>query len=379
MSEKNKTVIKNFFLVHTHFQVILALTIIESQHKDEKNFLYYLYRSQAHLWELENYLAKKKILYFFDNGFNHYGGLFNLISNEIKDFKRTVKFKKITETFFVQNNIYMVQEEYLFTHWICILNKNPDILLNNVEDGNSSYFDSWTTTQFRKKSRIFKLIINILRKNLREIVFGKNTLFEENFVEYGRASFYDYNYVLFPNLVSNDISINKVKAVNNKIFLTLLGILHKKKLQPRQFKVLLFLDGNTLDNIDSLTLKRLLSALCKLNLNVYLKCHPLGCSIDSLEDYTNLILLDSNLSAESIITEERGNCVVITGKSTVICAAKILKVPTYTYYNLKNTAESQLLNYFNELGVKVIYEIKDSTIMINNEFSEMGNNFLVKD
>lgn len=364
---------KNLFIVHTPYHLILASGLCEDIDNEEKDILIY---KDFNIESLDLNLIKKKFrnVYFYDKkiykavNIPKIKGLIESKS-KINNIKKLIKCK--------YNRIFVFNESLIETQYIINKRKkseNSEVIY--IEDGSNAYMQTKTG---RNSKNIKNAIKNFLYYGFK---------YEDIGCTFGIHSKISKRKVIWPNIVREEFKqdqveleeiksnvlknginicyktlIDKVLDDNNKIFILL------EHLDFFSMHQCISLDDyiEIIDNIISTLSDRM----------IYLKYHPRDNSNylkDVIDNYSNIKIVENNQPAEiyyisnnisiiSIFSTTLLTAAKILPKSNIISLAKIMKINNNT-----------IINKFVNIGINVPNDLTELMDLLSNRQLHKGAN-----
>jgi hypothetical protein len=162
--------------------------------------------------------------------------------------------------------------------------------------------------------------------------------------------------MLFPKIKGDYIHLKKTNSVNHDSVINAIynmnQIIGKSFILSTKFILMVLLENSSLNsNFDNLLNNMLYKLSTNSDVEIYLKCHPLGCTDCLCNLNFKYKLIPKDVSVESELLFQSGNCAVLTGTSTVISLCNIIKIPCFSYSVLNQKITNDVKFYLDSMGV----------------------------
>ncbi|MDY3001342.1 MAG: hypothetical protein SOR73_06695 [Romboutsia timonensis] len=355
---------KNLFIVHTPYHLILACGLCEEINNEEKDILIY---KDFNTENLDLNLIKKKFrnVYFYDTkiykvvDIPKINGLIKSRS-KIKNIKKLIQYK--------YNRIFVFNEVFIETQYIINKrkkSKNSEVIY--IEDGTNAYMQ----TKIGRNSKNIKSIIkNYLYYGFRYEDIGRT---------FGIHSKITKRKVIWPDIVREEFKQDQVELeeINGNVLKNGINSCYKT-LRDEVFddknKIFILLEhleffsmyqGISLEDYIEI-IDNIISTLS--DRMIYLKYHPRDNSNylkDVIDNYSNIKIVENSQPAEiyyisndisiiSVFSTSLLTAAKILPKSNIISLAKIMKINNNT-----------LINKFLSIGINVPKDLTELMDLLN--------------
>lgn len=339
---------KNLFVLHTQYHLILALAMIEESYQSVENDLV-LFRDFNLKPEMETALHK----HF--HSVRLYTGSYNQADRrwreKIKRFPMINKDMKswigfYDNLFYVEDSV--IPEQYALKH---AHRKNPNLCVSYIGDGGDAYFvNAVTKTGFAKHGWLMQL-----RKILFSTVGGCGKYYHAGC--FGTHPMTKNLYEMYPNYVRSELQHLKkheVKADNIQAAVKkLYDFLPEQNIEIGSIIIMLdklevYGDGIRFGQI----IDELREKAKREGRQVYYKCHP--AEKQTYDKLAETIELDRNIPAEFIFAEAAGNdCSVVGVLTTALQAAKKMGMEVTSYLETFNPSRKEVIEFYKKIGIDV--------------------------
>ena len=339
---------KNLFVLHTQYHLILALAMIEESYQSAENDLV-LFRDFNLKPEMENALHK----HF--HGVKMYTGSYNQVDRrwreKIKRFPMIDKDMKswigfYDNLFYVEDSV--IPEQYALKH---AHKKNPKLRVSYIGDGGDAYFvNAVTKTGLDKHGWSMQL-----RKILFSTVGGCGRYYHAGC--FGSHPMTKNLYEMYPAYVRSELQHlekHEVKANNIQVAVKkLYDFLPEQNIETGSIIIMLdklevYGDGIRFGQI----IDELMEKAKKEGRKVYYKCHP--AEKQTFDKLADAVELDRNIPAEFIFAEAAGKgCSIVGVLTTALQAAKKMGMEVTSYLETFNPSRKEVIEFYKRIGIDV--------------------------
>lgn len=342
---------KNLFILHTQYNIMLALSLISGRFKDDTNDLILFL----------DFSISDDLKYTLDINFNsvHYFQGTDSLKKE-NYIEKNKRYRKILSEFNCIINkpydkVFIVDDmciPEMYALKLCYKH-NKNISMIWLEDGAIAYYSNGVKSYGMGNRKIIRVI--------RKIYFG---------LLWGLGRFYSLRrcmgdhkllkegYFVFPQFVKKELNNKKITEIKSDEFLTGLNLMYGSQAILDKSVIIAMdkLDVYTDLNVINSAINELITQLKGYGYNIYCKYHPReNSSIDALE---KAIELDKNCAIESYYNSCKNLC-VIGFKSTGLQTAKKLGVRAVSLINIIESQESRVKDFFYKIEIECPLKISD--------------------
>jgi len=356
---------KNLFVAHTPYHIILSTGIASTTAKNDTNVLIIFRDFDLNFIDIENlYSSFQEVIILkgnFDFNFDN-NNIFSKIKMFLENKNMINKLKKVIE-------IYKFEYLYLFNNnkildkkiiQLTSINKIRKIIY--VEDGSASYSSSFFEYSI---GDIIKLKLKNLIYNLREYGDIVRVL--------GEVYYIHSRMFLFPELVRSELKKGTIKEIRSEQLRN--GILktfgkHMNNIPKISDSAIIFLEHyefvKSLEDKYISMVKDIIEICNNLNKKVYIKYHPRETNYylsNILSEFNNLHFIEKGIPSEAILLNIKKKSVIISTISTSLITASKLS---------KNSLKISLLDFLkvNDNNLKLSYEKLGIKLPRNNKEME---------
>lgn len=347
---------RNLFIMHTQYNLILATSILIKENKEGTNDLVL----HAEFKISNNYMAALKEIYdniwIIQDKFNGDKHLPKLL----KFIKKYRKAKAIFK--YKYDNVFTSQEEYFDTLLLTKLSKCNSFRYHSVEE--DAYFsfnrernlDQIPFSNYYNSKRLFNKIFNFTLKE----IFGTNIYFRPVHC-YGMNPSITDAHVIFPQCVRREIQGKRLHEVDNNMIIQGVHNLYKNvncDIQTTENGVLFFFDLlSRYKDIESIQkIVKQIVKICEENkLLFYYKYHPRETStISFIEDIGCCKQFPAIIPSEKILIDLYGKDLIVLGNATTaIQVAAKLNFKTYSIASIDRMNNEYAIEAFKRMGIIV--------------------------
>ena len=347
---------KNLFVLHTQYNIILGASIIYDHFKDCQNDLV-VYAEFAISGEME-----KKLRSYFNNVLfvrkvfsRHSGGR---ISIERQFYKEASCFKNSVLFLEKYDNVFLSQERPFDSLIVGYCKrKNSSLRCWDIEE------DCYYSLTTEKNNPLYKEEFhNRLSHYFRKLLYGcRNYNSEENrgLKFYGQASFYDGIYALYPNLLRPELKSQKSIGLSSSSIVEAINFLYGSDKQSYSedihYTVFFFdlIERYKHPNVIKSIVNHLANSLGNEKSVLLLKYHPRETnkySFDLLSDKVREIA--SIIPAEKLLCDLSGKNVTVYGNATTsVIVAQKLGFKTVSIVEIEGSNNRYMIEKFKEMGI----------------------------
>ena len=348
---------KNLFIMHTQYNLILSTGILK-RYQDAENILL-LYCEFNLTDEIYHALEKaySKVIVIRDKYI-----AFSSASKEIKFIRSSLhKIKNLFSEKF--DNVFLSQERILdVAIYSRLKRKNPGLKCFQIEEDayysiNNRYHDEKYVQKYTLKEKLSRLRYAVM-------VRGCSTVLRENIYCYGMWSGYDGVYVLYPDLVRRELSNKNIYEIY-KSELTygiekLYSTTNIEYPQADKITLILFDLSSRYKNFE--TVKKIVSATIEDSVlhgrSVFVKYHPRENVKLPLE---NVFEIPSNIPAEKVLYDLNARDLLVFGNATTsIIVASKLEYNVYSICNIESPDNLQMRDALANMHIKFTTKNEDA-------------------
>lgn len=357
--------VRNLFIMHTQYNLILACGLVKENYKNDINDL--ILNSEFKIIdEHKNNLQKvfSNILYIQED----FSEEKNIVQREKNHF---VKYNKISgwakESY---GNVFLSQEQYIDTLIISKLSKQGKFKCIDIEE--DAYFS--LNDKNNSKDDVFLIKKNFdcltwkgkLLQEIKDLIYGKN-LFYYNVYCYGMSPIYSEVYAIFPKLVRDELKFKIINEVTCKMIVAGVNSLFssvKYELVKSDVYVLFFFDllsrYSNLNSIEKIVMN-IIKICSKYNIVFLYKYHPReDGTIRVIEDHDKCIKLPTVVPSEKILVDLLGKKIFVFGNTTTaIQVSAKLGFNTISIAKINELKNESAINAFIKMGIQVPNDIEE--------------------
>lgn len=350
---------KNLFILHTQYNIITGVAVINQCFKTSDNTLLLLAEfdlNENHIKRLEQIFSKVIIA---KNKFT-----------TPKYLKRFSEFKQqymmSSEVFDnVYDNVFVCQERYLDTLILSKLANKHKFNCCSVEE--DCYY-SWNNVY---KEKWIKKILHNGYNSILTLLYGKNIYYTKVHC-YGMNPYIDSAFLMFPQYVREEIVAKEKVEINTSAIKYSIHQIYNQKISKIEGNCIIFFfdlisryeDKHVVEAVLNEVLK-----VCKINgWTLGCKYHPREIEqFDILQDEKLVVEINSIIPAEKVLVELDSNSSIIIGSTTTsISVARKLGFKVLSIAPLLNVENVIMMNFFENIKVETCKNIKDLTELINS-------------
>lgn len=339
---------KNLFVLHTQYHLILALAVIEEEFKDAQNDLI-LFRDFNLSAEMEDSLRKQfHSVTLFTGSYNKADVRWREKLKRYPKINREMK-KSIgyyDNLFYVEDSI--IPEQYILKY---VMAKNPNVTVSYIGDGGDAYFvNAVAATGLAKHKWTMKL-----RKLVFSTIGGAGKYYYAGC--FGGSPYTKHLYEMYPELVRDELqgkTKHEVKEKDIQIAVKkLYSFLPEQSIAPGSVIVMLdklevYGDGIRFGQI----IDELMQKANAEGRTVYYKCHPAEKKI--YDKLASAVELDRNIPGEFIFAQAAGkDCTIVGVLTTALQAAKKMGLDVTSYLETFNPARREVIEFYKTIGIDV--------------------------
>lgn len=355
----------NIFLVHTPYHLMLSVGFAK-QLVEQDNFLIIFEDFDVSSVDINNFSHLfKKIEILQGNltlkNINIFKKIY-LYHINIKKLKKLIKKRDFDKAFTFNNNFILDQKTFE------LVNRKQRCKVIYIEDGSAAYNQSYNECDNLKKQ--VKLFIKKVIFNLKNYGQGVSVLGSNNYI--------DELFVLYPELIREELSEKKVKKITNKQFSDGVKLVYKNffdQIEISRDSIIIFLDKyefvKTIQKNYFYILEMIIEYSKEKSKNVYFKYHPREEKefIKLLKlDYRNIFFIKKEIPSEVVGYSLLGNNIIISTISTsLLTINKIIEDKSFIISLIKLlNLETEIINTYSKLNFSVPNNIDElKKIMLN--------------
>lgn len=346
----------NLFIMHTQYNILLALASIEKDFKGDDNDLIVL----AEFPLKDEFIKKIKV--FFQNvyvaqaQYDNSNGFFKLFHF----FSKYYRCRYVCCKFY--DRVITSQDQYFDTLLVSkIMKKNKKIKWFSVEE--DAYYSLGISLQPEKKVK--KIIKSIYYNYLLSFLFGKNTMYEMQPC-YGANHAIERLYLTYPEFVRNElkdktkakIEFTDIQFAVKQLYTNNITDRNEMTLKNRSILFLGDLSERYRNYFKIKEIVSFLSDFCKdSNWHLYIKYHPRETNKFSLPFAEKEI--SPTIPAEALLSENINKQIIVIGnQSTAVFLAKKLGYKTISIARLENPSMIDASTiFYQKIGIICIENI----------------------
>lgn len=340
---------RNLFVLHTQYNLILAMGLCKTNFKEDYNDII-LFTDFELTIELENKIKSNSAKYviiqgnFRQSNMNAKGKYNKIVSDNkvIKEFC-----DQTYDRVFVVDDM-CIQEIYTLK---CSLQKNKNVDLFWLEDGTNAYFDLGVESG-GMGANSFKRFI---RKMFFTVRFGLGKSYDLG-VCMGSHKLLKKGYFTFPELVRKELVAKEHCIITDDAFRLGMEVVYGGETYPFEENALLIavdkisIYGEHKEEVEQLILEEVNNAK-KLGAKVYYKYHPR--ETDSMKSLSDEIELDRNVALESYLINSGVKTLNVIGiKSTALQTAKKMGYKSVSLIRQVEPEAESIIDFYDKIGIE---------------------------
>jgi hypothetical protein len=346
---------KNLFIMHTQFNLIISCGIVDILYNDDINIL--ILHSEFTLGEFLEQRLRKTFheVYIIQHRYMN-------ITGRIRSEYHLNYLWRMTRSARVQryDRIFMSQERIFDTILLSAVKRNGDFRCIHIEE------DCYFSLDSRKNVPGYSLRINNslaskVYRRLCEIchsaLYGINTFYHPEIYFYGMSPIYDESCVMFPDLVRSEIARRVRKEITTEMLRRGIYSLYSDTpviKYPEKCIVFFFDLVERYQNPDIIieTIDIITNFCIVKNITLIYKYHPREEYGMKIKDDPHVIEIEKSIPSEKIIADIGNNQVLIIGNASTACqVASKFKYPVISIAKMEMNNNIRMLEVFNQMGM----------------------------
>lgn len=351
---------KNLFVMHTQYNLIIAIAIINQEYKDDENDLLLF----------TDFSLDKNVRLALENYFSH----ICILEGTFPAINKTWRFKvkKIPSAIKTIDN-FIKNTKYDRLFWVCddaipeiwilkqLHDRNQNLYIGWIEDGAFPYFDNEAVGTGLNRNTFTRT----LRKVVGRIAVGKYYSYEGTTI--ASNNWTNEYWVSFPNAVRSKFENKNLRKIEFECFQYGIGILYSKISYSISDHSFVFL----LDKIDVYKapykveeiLEQIIKKCEKMNIDVYYKYHPREESEFGI--LTNKYEIPRNIGVEGILANNTGKKLCVIGiKSTALQSSKMCAFETVSIAKIVGENSGEVQKFYEKIGVTILDDVYEMDMII---------------
>lgn len=349
---------KNLFVLHTQYNMILATGIMLNRFESDQNDLV-VYAEFSLSNELKEQLeqAYSHVLYVREQFENRRANFLNTEKSLYRKFKL---FKDSSIGSYIYDNVFIAQDRPLENLIVgACKKKNRDCRFWNVEDGCDSYFSinivendpNFNPGCRTKRSWLF-----------RKLLYGSTYCSDEHsgLYIYGQSRYFDGIYVIHPCALRPQLKNKLTIEINQKEIIdgvnTLYGNIHLDLEESPKYTLFFFDLVERYNNPEAIKtiVTNIVYNASREGSVVLLKYHPRETNKFIFNSCSNVIEIPHVIPAEKLLCDLFGKEVTVYGNATTaILVAQKLNFKTISVSGFESSNNFYMINKFKEMGIIV--------------------------
>lgn len=350
---------KNLFIMHTQYNLILACGIANERFKDCQNELV-LYAEFKLSDALKKNLEKNfsKVYYITES--------FIPPANPFKDDLLLIKHLKKSSVFLKNkyDNVFLSQERPYDTYVVSKLKKHSDFKLCSVEE--DVYYSVNNKLNTNPPKKIKKSALGKVRDILKRGLLGKNKYYQDIYF-YGMNTNYDENNVLFPDSIRCEMQKEKLCEVKKAELEMGINLLYNDVTLdiPESEKYILFYFDLTDRYKNPHKIKEIVEYLLDMCINNKMcfmyKYHPRETEgFEFLKQSEAVFEIPATIPSEKVAASLLGKDVLVAGNlTTALWVSKKLGYDVVSAAGIENEENKAAAKALTSMGIKVLYKTDD--------------------
>lgn len=358
---------KNLFVLHTQYNIITGLAVLNKYHTNDENILLLIAEFKID----DHYLTKLKRLFSevivvqenFSNVKAH---------KRVQDFNAKIsKCKNVLNDRF--DKVIICQENYLDMLIVTKHAHKADISCYSVEE--DAYFSWKQDSEISLKSRAISSVYN----SVLTILHGRNKCYEKVCC-YGMNRNIKRSYLMFPQCARAEIKSKELIELEATNIRKSISLLYPEKIDTVKGKSVVFFFDLINRYSDKHKIEQLVKELFEFskynNYNLICKYHPREMDkFRFLDNESNVIQIDSIIPAEKLVNElDNTQTVIIGNATTAIQVARKLGFDVVSIVNLNENTNHKMISAFEQMGILLPSNIEETLNYINNTINK-GENY----
>ncbi|MCD7816537.1 MAG: alpha-2,8-polysialyltransferase family protein [Bacteroides sp.] len=341
---------KNLFVLHTQYNLILAIALIEECYAEEENSLI-LFEDFVITESMKMNLRK----YF--HSVDYCVGSYN--KKDLKWRKKLLRYPSLKHHFSKDKTIYdnlFIVEDTVFPEQILMKqtrNKNKNSSISYIGDGGDAYFTNTTGPSFGEKSSL----ICFGKKLLKKYLLGAGDYYCTGYC-FGMSDNIQIVYELYPSLLRNELKNKNHHEIKAPYLIRAIRILFEGVPVPglNEKALIVLLDKLAVygDFVEfNKTVAEIETVAEREGLTIYYKYHP--AEKDTFSGADKWVEIDRKLSAECILAFGNPETMKVVGiMTTALQTAAKMGYDTTSYIKSYNPKREDVIELYNEIGIKTL-------------------------
>lgn len=344
---------RNLFIMHTQYNLILASGIAKNRFQNDENIL--ILHAEFKL----NEQLKKNIEDCFDNVY-YVQQNFVPIEKVFKEDYKLIKYLNKTKKVWKQNfdNVFLSQERLYDTYLLSKISKHCKFKCYSIEE--DAYFSVNNERNENVLREPKKTILGKIRKCVHNVVLGKNKFYRFGWF-FGQSDIFDGNYVLFPDCVRGELKEHSLYEITKEELMCGIEVLygHIEKLEVKTDKVVVFffdlLERYKAPEIVKKFVKTLAEKCERNNITFIYKYHPRETEKIELASGKNWFEIPSIIPAEKVLYDFREKEVTVIGNlTTAVWVASKMEFKTHSVIRIENPENVVAAKAFESMGINLV-------------------------
>lgn len=351
---------RNLFVLHTQYNIILGTALVSSKFKEDNNNLI-LY---AEFKLSENLLSNLKNI--FDDVLiisdRFIPSTTKWFSEEIRFYKQYLKYKNSSISKGKYDNVLLSQDRELDCLIVGdVLSRNENCVCADIEE------DCYFSLDSRKNELDYCSTIPLhsyFKLYLRKLIYGHKYLYNNRNYFYGQSKFFKIHYALFPELLRPQIKETSKIDISEESIVDSINKLYSNKVQIPSAKGYYLFFFDLIERYKDLSsIKQIVETLMKIsadkNMVFLAKYHPR--ETNKFKVFGNAFFeIPYTIPAEKLLTDLIGTKTIVIGNATTaIMVAKKLCFESICIAKLNGFVNKYLLDKYTQMGIKVIEKVDD--------------------
>lgn len=339
---------KNLFVLHTQYNLLLAIGLSLTDFNEDKNDLI-LFSDfnivEKYKREIRKVFSKSMLL---EGNYPPKKYAMTKKMKKIKSDNKAIK-KFVNESY---NRVFIVDDmciQEMFT-MKCVGEQNQNAEMYWLEDGTNAYFDNGAVSGGMGATCFTRWV----RKQVFSIKFGLGKYYDLGPCM-GSHYLLKKGYFMFPNSVRKEFHNRECNLISDKAFLSgMEELFGGKEIFFEDNAILIAMDkidvyGNLLPQINHFV-EEIVNEAKEKRRSVYYKYHPR--ETERLDSLSGCIELEKTIALESFLTNSSCKNITVVGfKSTVLQTSKKMGYNSISYIRKVEPCATGILHFYESIGV----------------------------